>query len=489
MTTAAPSRREPRSGRTPDAAATSGDQRGLTGEGLLVAASFESTARSADRKRDGFLVGEPRTARLLEVVPLGEDRLVGLSELLGRRTDAIGDRRELLEVEVVERRRVEPEDLRGLVLGHVPEAILQELAGVGPRAFRVGKVVAPHDVADADLVAASELAASRVRRADAAVPVEVLARQHLHDAVRVGHLAGAVIADRHHVESPEHVGRPEAARLRDRHAQPRETFEHAGEQHEPQRSRGEEDRLVAVDAHPARHFAVVLVCAGTRVAVHGKVEILRDGPHRVVAVARVGRVVAPLRRDDDAAPQSVGVGALDLRDRAVEVAEDRSHDQAGTPLRALRAELGRPAVVRTSAREEVLGVSRGDGVESRSERSAHRAGRGVGTGEHDLRGDAVVVELVVTLRGVPRTTHPDLVEAVALVVLPEPLLLELVVAHERRHPGRLAALVDQRLALGELELELVVVLRVEEVLVDRRVRAGVTVCRDDHVVLHGLPLG
>ena len=201
-------------------------------------------------------------------------------------------------------------------------------------------------------------------------------------------------------------------------------------------------------------------------AVHGKVEILRDGPHRVVAVARVGLVVAPLRRDDDAAPQAVGVGALDLGDRAVEVAEDRSHDQAGAPLRALGADFGRPAVVRTRTREQVLGVHRGDGIESRSERSAHGPGRGVGTGEHDLGGDAVVVELLVALGGVPRAAHADLVEAVALFVLPEPLLLELVVAHERRHPGGLAALVDERLALGELDLEVVVVLRVEEVPVD-----------------------
>ena len=105
----------------------------------------------------------------------------------------------------------------------------------------------------------------------------------------------------------------------------------------------------------------------------------------------------------------------------------------------------------------MLRVHRRDGVESRSERGAHGAGRGVGTREHHLGGDAVVVELLVTLGGVPRAAHADLVEAVALVVLAEPLLLELGVAHEGRHPGGLAALVDQRLALGELDLEVVVV--------------------------------
>ncbi len=183
------------------------------------------------------------------------------------------------------------------------------------------------------------------------------------------------------------------------------------------------------------------------------------------------------------------MGALDLGDRAVEVPEDRSHDQPGASLGALGADLGRPAVVRTRAREQVLGVHRGDGIESGSERRAHGAGGGVGTGEHDLGGHAVVVELLVALGGVPRAAHPDLVEAVALLVFAEPLLFELGVAHERRHPRGLAALVDERLAFGQLDLEVVVVLRVEEVLVDGRVRTRVAVGRDDDVVLHGAPPG
>ena len=93
-----------------------------------------------------------------------------------------------------------------------------------------------------------------------------------------------------------------------------------------------------------------------------------------------------------------------------------------------------------------------------------RAGGGVGTGEHDLAGHAVVVELLRrALAASHAAAHADLVEAVALLVLAEPLLFELGVAHERRHAGGLAALVDERLALGELDLEVVVVLRVEEV--------------------------
>ena len=58
----------------------------------------------------------------------------------------------------------------------------------------------------------------------------------------------------------------------------------------------------------------------------------------------------------------------------------------------------------------------------------------------------------------------------------------------RRARG-LAALVDERLALGELVVEVVVVLGVEVVAVDGRVRARVAVGRDDDVVLHGAPPG
>src|SRR5579862_9539875 len=78
--------------------------------GAVMSGSFEWTAwdqcMSPDGQREGLLVGEPRTARLLEVVPLGEHRVIGLAEFLGRGADAIGDGRQLLEVEVVERCRV-----------------------------------------------------------------------------------------------------------------------------------------------------------------------------------------------------------------------------------------------------------------------------------------------------------------------------------------------------------------------------------------------
>src|SRR6185436_10389280 len=91
---------------------------------------------------------------------------IGLAEVLGGGADAVGDGAERVEVEAVELGLVEAEDLRGLVDRDVPEPLLQELPRVRPRALGVGEVVAPHDVADADLVAPSELTPTRVRRAD-----------------------------------------------------------------------------------------------------------------------------------------------------------------------------------------------------------------------------------------------------------------------------------------------------------------------------------
>ena len=181
--------------------------------------------------------------------------------------------------------------------------------------------------------------------------------------------------------------------------------------------------------------------------------------------------------------------ALDLRDRAVEVIEDGCDDQAGAALGAGLAELRGPAVVRAGTGEQVLGIACRHRVEAGAERRAHAAGGGVGPWEHDFTGDAVVVELLVALRCIPRAPHADLVEAVALVVLAEPLLLEPVVTGEGIHAGRGTSLVDERLAFHQLRVEVLAVPRIEEVAVDGRVGTRVAVGRDDHVVLHGAPPG
>src|SRR5581483_3339563 len=122
--------------------------------------------------------GQPWPTGVLPGLPFGGCRGVRLPEILGGRADTVGDRVQRREVEVVERGLVEPEDRRRLVNGDVPEAVLEELARVGPGALRVREVVAPHDVADADLVTPAQFPPPRVGRADGAVAVEVLAREH-----------------------------------------------------------------------------------------------------------------------------------------------------------------------------------------------------------------------------------------------------------------------------------------------------------------------
>src|SRR5262249_41197178 len=149
-----------------------------------------------------------------------------------------------------------------------------------------------------------------------------------------------------------------------------------------------------------------------------------------VLVVRVRRVPTPLRGDDHTTPQAFAVRARDLGDRAVDVTEDGGHDQAGAPLWALRAELGGPAVVRARTREDELGVGGGPDGEAGTEGRPHLAGAGVGTREPDLTGHAVGRELLVAALGVPPTAHADLVEALAVLVDAEPLLLELLASGE-----------------------------------------------------------
>ena len=104
--------------------------------------------------------------------------------------------------------------------------------------------------------------------------------------------------------------------------------------------------------------------------MHRHVQLFADGPHRVVDVVRVRRVVAPLRRDEHAAVQAGVVRAPDLGDRAGDVAEDRRDREALAPLGRVRAQLGAPAVVRACAREQ-----RARGRARRRSRARHRTAR------------------------------------------------------------------------------------------------------------------
>src|SRR5438552_1500674 len=100
-----------------------------------------------------------------------------------------------------------------------------------PCALGMGEVVAPHDAADADLVAATELPATGVGRADLDVAVVVLAGPHAEVAaergieLRAPAAEAALVRRVHHVEE---IGRPEAAALCHRVLETGEALEHTG---------------------------------------------------------------------------------------------------------------------------------------------------------------------------------------------------------------------------------------------------------------------
>ena len=152
------------------------------------------------------------------------------------------------------------------------------------------------------------------------------------------------------------------------------------------------------------------------------------------------------------------------------------------------AELRKPAVVGLGAREHEVGRHLGVEHEAGAERRAHAASGGVGPGEDHLGGDAVVVELLVTLGGVPAAAQPALVEALLAFVVAEPLLLEVFVAAHRDRARELV-LGDEALTLLQRLVEGLPVLRVEELAIVRGLRAGVAVGRDDQVRVrhHRLP--
>src|SRR5207244_12016736 len=112
--------------------------------------------------------------------------------------------------------------------------------------------------------------------------------------------------------------------------------------HEPHGAGRPPHRFAGVDAQV---LAVLLTGGGARVGVHGHVELLADGPHRVVGRVVVGRPRPPHGRDQDAAPQAVLAGPADLVHGGAHVVADGHQGDAGPALGAVRAQTGQPAVV------------------------------------------------------------------------------------------------------------------------------------------------
>ena len=177
-------------------------------------------------------------------------------------------------------------------------------------------------------------------------------------------------------------------------------------------------------------------------------------------------MVVPHRRDQDPAAHAVLRGPLDLGDGPVDVVGDRDERHAGASFRAVRAQLDEEPVVRTRARERELGVRDLGGRQARAERRRRTAGDRVGVREHHLARDAVGVELLVALGRVERAA-----QTFGVLLFP---LRDVVVAVGH-------ALVTDRVPLGHVRVERVVVLAVEVRAVLLARKARVAVRRDDQV--------
>src|SRR5580692_9937554 len=106
---------------------------------------YVETTQDSPLLRDGhgkdLHAGQPRSTGSFDVFPLLEVHSAGLPEILRGGPDAIGERLQLADIEVVDLCRSEPEDLSRIVNRTVPEGVAEPLACVGPSAFGVGEVV------------------------------------------------------------------------------------------------------------------------------------------------------------------------------------------------------------------------------------------------------------------------------------------------------------------------------------------------------------
>ena len=225
--------------------------------------------------------------------------------------------------------------------------------------------------------------------------------------------------------------------------------------------------------------------------MHRQLQLFAHRPHRVVAVARVRLVVAPPRRDDDAAGEAVGVRAAGSR-------RSRRRGRRGSGRRSGRR--GAPGCP---------GTARPPSGCRRARRRAGGRGPWVATGLNPAPNGAPMVPVAAS--GPGNTTSPatpSLSSSLSRVAASQPPRRPIswrllpsssspnhsslnssspMKCDPRRRPRRASM---RALALGELLVEVVEVLGVEVVAVHGRVRAGVAVGRDHDVVLHrGIPLG
>ena len=251
---------------------------------------------------------------------------------------------------------------------------------------------------------------------------------------------------------------------------PREALEHAREHHEPERARRPEAHLGRVHADEARGRCRSPRAARSRSACAPASGAPRTPPTPGRTGVVVRRVLTRHRRDEDAAAQARLAGAADLGDRGIDVVVDRHQRDAAAPLGALVAELGEPAVVGTRAPAMSSTGSCWLLMPRPAPNGAELPPSTASASGKITSPTTPSASSSLSRRGrVPAARE-------ALFVLGEPLLLELLVAHDLE-------LLSHRLALGEVRVERVEELRVEVGAVLLVGQAGVTVRRDDHVAV------
>ena len=125
------------------------------------------------------------------------------------RTDLVCDHLEFVGVHSVEVRGRKPQNSSCLVLRYLLETLLQPEARVRKSALRVRKIVAPHQIAEPDVVPAINVVFTRRRGSKEAISIEIVTGLHREFLAKgISKLAGVVPPDPFFIHLPNLVGHP-----------------------------------------------------------------------------------------------------------------------------------------------------------------------------------------------------------------------------------------------------------------------------------------
>ena len=116
-------------------------------------------------------------------------------------------------------------------------------------------------------------------------------------------------------------------------------------------------------------------------------------------------MIAPHRRDHDAADTGLVGEPFDFGDRTLDAVGDRHEADTGAPLGTRRGQFDEKTVVGACAREREIGIFDHAGRQARAERRRFHAGDRVGVGKDHLGRNTVGVHFLVASFGVPRAAQ------------------------------------------------------------------------------------